>query len=1204
MASGEAVGIHRKKRRKNDGDTGPYVIESLIQDVPLSAEGNNSNIYITCLELWEGNLYIGTSAGEILHFVSLPPDPSDTATGPTFILASRLQPIYTPLSNDIPLPGVQNIVLLPNVNRACILCNNTVTFYSLPELSPAFGNAKVSNCSWIGGLDLNLEEEQGGDVIMICATNLIRLLKMGDEREKIRSLRNIQFPGCLTTTRRESYACVADSHSYALLDVEHQQKIPLFPISSIDKSADPSSGQIEDVSSRGEPGLSRSASTGRPSSFPSSMDPQSHTRSTSLSQLLSGSARRQQSQERFSGQTPDPFDRSATQTPESPVGIQPAGATSPTKQSATDKPLPPPPGEPKATPAKPKPAPGPLKPHVLSPTPTEFLLTTGTVESEPGVGIFVNLDGDVVRGTIEFTRYPHALALDDGEEGPQASEYGVSGEEGYVLAVVPEGDHADSNQVIEIQRWDLESGESPSGKTFLRIPSHISANGNTGVPAKVGLCSVLAKGEIRLPQMGEILRMVRIKLPTAGHETPRSTDSRTRGSMERLSRERELFEPPPIEEGTGDSQHEEVLDPDWEVKRNQEEEAFAQRLGNQKGRLVAWSGNQVWWTVRNPLALKLDAALALSENLSNEVHEYIPLNRQKVIQVVNSIRGQEPKTETEYISLGYIRQKAGLMLLADILLRARQKPNFSDSERKFVQETLLDSGIDPRVIFMMVPLLKSEILEGEQGIWVHGGLVDVMEDYKLFQRQQNLDEWNLEILIMLKHYLSAWRKRKGFASIADETNVFKTIDAALLHLLLYLDQKSSQDKTAATQFRSELYYLVDHGIDCFDRAVTLLEEYRQLYVLSRLYQSRKLSRYVLATWKRIIEGEPHREGDKFEGESDVRRYLINIRDPKLVEDYGAWLSNRNPKLGVTVFVDDSRVKLEPSRVLQLLKQRAPLAVKEYLEHLVFTKNYYQYADDLVGFYLDTVISTLEKSEEARTILSVSYETYRALRAPKPTYRQFISENSTKDEWWQNRLRLLQLLGGSYDSGFSYDVSAVLTRIAPFEKELVSETIILDGRQGHHQQALRLLTHGLGDYDTAIRYCLLGGSSIFHPSSRTLPADAIPSREEQSKLFDYLLTEFLKIEDVSEQLDRTSILLERFASWFDVTHVLSIIPNSWSVELIEGFLVNSLRRLTREKNETMIVKALSGSENLQISAELIEKCELLGPKIEAVESGEA
>lgn len=203
-----------------------------------------------------------------------------------------------------------------------------------------------------------------------------------------------------------------------------------------------------------------------------------------------------------------------------------------------------------------------------------------------------------------------------------------------------------------------------------------------------------------------------------------------------------------------------------------------------------------------------------------------------------------------------------------------------------------------------------------------------------------------------------------------------------------------------------------------------------------------------------------------------------------------------------------------------------------------------------------------------------------------------------EEWWQSRLRLLQLLGGSQGSASDYDVSAILERISPYSKELVPEIIILNGRQSHHEVALRLLTHGLGDYDTAINYCLLGGSSIFHPSSGTPAPEITPTRQEQSKLFEVLLAEFLRIEDVSNRVEQTSHLLERFGSWFDIGYVLNLIPDSWSVEIVSGFLVSALRRIVREKSEARLAKSLSGAENLKVSAELIQKMDAVGPSIEA------
>lgn len=318
----------------------------------------------------------------------------------------------------------------------------------------------------------------------------------------------------------------------------------------------------------------------------------------------------------------------------------------------------------------------------------------------------------------------------------------------------------------------------------------------------------------------------------------------------------------------------------------------------------------------------------------------------------------------------------------------------------------------------------------------------------------------------------------------------------------------------------------------------------------------------------------------------------------MVQEYGVWLAARNPKLGVQVFAEDSgRVQFEPTQVVEILREGAPNAVKDYLEHLVFGKNHSEYVNELIAYYLDVVIEKLESSEPARATLAQTYESYRALRPPKPTYRQFITENSIEEEWWHSRLRLLQLLGGSHASTSQYDIVAILERIKPYTKELVPEVIILDGRQSHHEQALRLLTHGLGDYDTAINYCLLGGSSIYHPISGTMALETIPSREEQSTLFRFLLAEFLLIEDVSNQVEQTGSLLERFGGWFDVEYVLSLIPDEWPVELVSGFLIHALRRIVRERSETMVVKALSGTENLKVNEALIDIMEKIGPFIE-------
>ncbi|PBP28876.1 hypothetical protein BUE80_DR000067 [Diplocarpon rosae] len=1181
------------KRRQVTAETGPFVLRLLLDDLPLSAEGDGDDININCVEFLERNLYVGTSASEILHFVQIPPDPKDIPGKPSYILASRLPPAFHEPSSAA-RPGVQQILLLPKVNKACILCNWTVTFYSLPELSPVFGTTQIRPCNWIGGIDLNTDlSGSGKDVrnpsvtVLASLNKKIRVIKISEDP---RGLRTIDFAGSVISVRRDSFACVADSHSYALLDVDRLLKIPLFPISSLDHSQSSSiGGHVEDISGNSTGGISRSTSSAQAYSAPT--EDRGHGRSTSLGTFTTTGIKRHgqraPSGDRSGGETPEGIFRESPQAP--------AREPSPAKQP----PVPPPSDSGDTEQIRPPPPPpisGLLKPHVVSPTPQEFLLVTGTGPHDPGVGMFVNLEGDPTRSTLEFDRYPEELVVDGRGVGVDPTPTNMEDEEeGFVLASMARGFGNETHHGLEIQRWDLDPGEGESEKYWLDTPVPEDLREDS-TPTRMGLRSVVDIGDVYFEEVVSRLRLRRFQ-PFATRSMDasilslRSFDSRTAMSLERVSGERELFE-------SSDD-----LPQGWEDRRDEEEHQFARRLGHARTRIVAWSGKSVWWAVRNPLALRLDACISdITARKIRDDQTYPSLDRRKLIEVVNSMRGREAKTETEFLSLGYIRQRAGLLLFMSGLDALALPP--SELEYRICEDALLEGGLDPRVILAIVPYLRDEIVEGRKGIWIHGGVRDVMDSFITNSSRQNPDaakanDTSDHILIFLRRFLAAWRKKKGFGSIADENEVFKSVDAALLIVLLQLDRSAPPGSPKGKSVRLELYELVDKGVDCFERAISLLESHHRLYVLSRLYQSRKMASEVLATWRRIVEGEQDDGGEFREGEQRVREYLAKIRNPNLVQEYGVWLATRNPKIGVQVFADDrSQVKFEPTQVVEILRQGAPGAVKEYLEYLVFSKNHAEYINELIAYYLDIVTKKLEESEDARRTLAQTYESYRSLSSPKPTYRQYITDNTIGEEWWHSRLRLLQLLGGSQGSASQYDVAAILARIAPYTQELVPEVIILDGRQSHHEEALRLLTHGLGDYDTAINYCLLGGSSMYHPVSGTLARETLPTRDQQAELFGYLLSEFLQIKDISNRVEQTSNLLQRFGGWFDIEHVLSLIPDTWSVDLVSDFLVNALRRIIRERSETMITKALSGAENLKVAADLVGKIDAAGPSIEA------
>ncbi|KAJ5054583.1 uncharacterized protein L3040_000853 [Drepanopeziza brunnea f. sp. 'multigermtubi'] len=1184
-----------EEERRVGAETGPFVLRALLEDIPMSAEGDRDDIVINCVEFLEQNLYVGTSASEILHFVQIPPDPEDLSRKPSYILASRLPPAFHEPSSGS-RPGVQQILLLPRVNKACILCNWTVTFYSLPELSPVFGTTQIRPCNWIGGIDLNVDlGGSGQDVqnpsvtVLASLTKKIQVIKIS---ENPRKLRTIDFAASVTSVRRDSFACVADSHSYALLDVDRLLKIPLFPISSLDESQSGSAGgHVEDISGSTAGGISRSNSSSQRHT-PASTDDRGHGRSTSLGAFITGGNRRP-------GQQGASGNRTGRETPE---GIFREPSPPPAREpSEANKPLPPPPpAESDSAEQNPTLPPAPpiavlLKPHVVSPTPQEFLLVTGTGPHDPGVGMFVNLEGDPTRSTLEFEKYPEDLVVDGRGVGVDLTPTTIEDEEeGYVLASMVRDFGEESRHGVEIQRWDLDPGERESEKHWLESPVPQRSQ-NSSEAARIGLRSVVDVGDVYFEEVVNRLRLQRFR-PFASRSMDasilslHSVDSKKTMALERVSGEPELPE-------SGDG-----LSLEEEDHRNAEEYQLAQRLGLARTRVVAWAGKSVWWAVRNPLALRLDASISdMTHSKIREDQTYLSLDRRKLIEVVNSIRGRNAKTETEFLSLGYIRQRVGLLLFMSGLDALAPPP--SQPEYRICEDALLEGGLDPRVILAVIPYLRNEIVEGPKGIWIHGGVKDVADSFVTNSIAEHTDaakksDMSDHILNFLRRILAAWRKKKGFGSIASENELFRSVDAALLIVLLQLDRGSPPGPPKSKSVRLELYELVDKGVDCFERAIALLESHRRLYVLSRLYQSRKMAGEVLATWRRIVEGEPDDGGEFREGEQKVRDYLTKIRNPALVEEYGVWLATRNPKLGVQVFAEDrSQVKFEPTQVLAILREDAPGAVKDYLEYLVFSKNHAEYINELIAYYLDIVTTKLEESEEARRTLAQTYESYRALRSPKPTYRQFITDNTIDEEWWHSRLRLLQLLGGSQGSASQYDVAAILARIAPYTKELVPEVIILDGRQSHHGEALRLLTHGLGDYDTALNYCLLGGSSIYHPVSGTMTRETLPTRDQQAELFGFLLSEFLQIKDVSNRVEQTSNLLERFGGWFDIEHVLSLIPDTWSVDLVSGFLVSALGRIVGERRETMVVKALSGAENLRVAADLVGKIDAAGPSVE-------
>ncbi|CUS14024.1 unnamed protein product [Tuber aestivum] len=1168
---------------------GPYILQDLVDDLPLGTP-ENPNIEITCLEFWQENLYVGTSTHELLHFVSIPATPTPSAAvepqNPIYMLASRPQPPPTPATTATP-PYIKKILILPTTSTALVLSSaGFLSFYTLPEFSPVSGAPKLKDVAFIGGQDLNEVEEERraategrqvdvgrGKLIVVLAKGKLRMIRIG---EVARLVKDIELKArAVEAVRRNMIACISTAENYALVDVDNIRQIPLFPISSIPASDPPrstepgpdtpqslsqnSGSQVRTTSGSHPPRTSSLTPRERRNSSATASkesSPTVHSRSSST-----GSVRGQTSRQSSRGKTTT--SRAAKSTPKqthlsppsptpsrplSPfVGSQPSSPTarsetgheapsSSSKASSAASSSSPSPGS--ASPTKTTPtgskspaktenmiSKGPLMPHVASPSPSEFLLTTGTTWEDPGVGLFVNVEGDVTRGTISFGRYPDDVLV----QGP------------WVIAV------------IAMQKWNMDDVEDDGSEE-----RGLLEMGDNGY--KLGLSEVIGlPGRV----VGAAMAMLRLEALNLRHyPDPGSNES------PELSR------------------------------RNNEERIIAERISTVESSVVAFKGKRICALVESPLVLRLDSLLPTSKDGT-------PKTRiRKILKTLRKIDAIEPTTERGFHEVSYIRQKCGMLLLGELLrLETFERTDIQPDEIILSEEALIESAVDPRVVLAMFGGgFIEDIVLGKGGVWVYGGIKPVFGEIRaqLAGRQEG---YQRDILLLLKRYLAVWRRKKGFGSIAEEKEVFATVDVALIRVLLMLDSPEYLLQKGFTMVsegnvRGELYALVDQDVDEFEAISDLLRSFSRFYVLSILLQNRRMYREVLVTWKRILE-EGDTAGEFEDGEEKVRNYLLKLKDRSLVEEFGKWLAARNPKLGTQVFSDDkAKAKFEPEKVLDILKEHAPTAVRIYVSQLV-EKGNTKYVNDLILLHLDDLVKALGELPYASERLKDSYESYRALTSPKPTYREFIADNSLplagtdgaedtlEASWWRNRLRFLELLSGES----SYDVSKIFGSLVKFREVLVPEMVILYGKEGRHEDAIRLLTHGLKDFDTAINYCLFGGLSIFQTR------EIITNRDEQETLFAVLLGEFLKLEDYQERMEQTRSLLERFGGWVDITHVLQVVPDNWSVEMLSGFLMSSLRGLVKEKAEVSVMKSLRRSEIFRVEANYVARCDDIGPTIE-------
>ena len=98
-----------------------------------------TGIQISTIEAYDEHIYIGTQSGDLLHYFEI-------EVG-NYLLVSRIK-FDNDSSNDKNSP-ISKILLIPRIDKACILCNSKLVLFLLPELEPVPNLASVDTVNEI-----------------------------------------------------------------------------------------------------------------------------------------------------------------------------------------------------------------------------------------------------------------------------------------------------------------------------------------------------------------------------------------------------------------------------------------------------------------------------------------------------------------------------------------------------------------------------------------------------------------------------------------------------------------------------------------------------------------------------------------------------------------------------------------------------------------------------------------------------------------------------------------------------------------------------------------------------------------------------------------------------------------------------------------------------------------------------------------------
>ncbi|OXG40487.1 hypothetical protein C360_00255 [Cryptococcus neoformans Bt15] len=822
---------------------------------------------------------------------------------------------------------------------------------------------------------------------------------------------------------------------------------------------------------------------------------------------------------------------------------------------------------------------------VVIPDEKEFLVTSYTGTST--MGVFLNGQGDPVRGTIAWTSHPLSITV----------------ESNWIIALL-------SDQTISIH--SLSDLDRPV--QVIPLPHGTNAMSLSYSPYGVRVSDVFSGEKLKPSKMRFLSGKV---APTI--ETPATVEeqSKRQGEEQGDSIKDEEDDPPAGSGLTSPSSPKPALE----------------HTADKSPAFITAMSETFLVTASSILSLIPTPDIMLLESLCEE-HQM-----SEAASLISDIRRHYRKGTVEpspspidTLNTSHLIRYLSLVLASQLTLSA----SFEKAAEYWVK-----GKVDPRWVVRLFEGLRGKMIGSEEEGEIFSGLASAFMDMELVDAlitssikrnysphltpstslspastdlRQALENEANKMLAEVLSKIRVNRRKGGGARGLDSRKIDMVVDTTLAKLLTLL-ANDSQEST------EQLLSLLSSSNDIIMSEVEPFLEKRK-YVLAKVKEKNGEWGRVLDILRELVESGNQDPMCK-DPVQEVAMALMNVQDVDTWTDHVLWMIAKRPEKALDVIINHPPATLSPANFLPRL-QPYPETHQAYLEHIVVkqrspSRDLHQQllcslldeiqriiVDDGVKYHLDELQEEYKK--ETERIAGIKGK-------ERETFIYFFARLAPDTPIKRLRLKLAFFLHGSP----FYDITQAEQRLEGMER-LVYEKAIVYGKLGKHRPALQLLALTLFDPLSAQTYATSAGEILPPRLARSTSSisgiGALEAwatlgevgkrkkvKDDGGKLEEALVQDLLDVymqDGTPLSLHCASTLLNTLPHLLPLYPILGSMPPSWPLNIVSPFFVHSIRRGTHKRWEGMVKKGVARGEFAKIEERWLEEMREIAPVVKEVD----